>query len=103
MRFRMRASMSFAGNPTPQRGIRLRSWVLRTLFWLAGLLLLFMFVAPSVHPTQAVSSKLRRYPCLTDVVGSYATLNWATDSSSKVGTVTWGKAGSESCTAHTAS
>jgi calcineurin-like phosphoesterase family protein len=46
------------------------------------------------------SSQLLRYPYLTDVVGSSATVNWATDASSDVGYVTWGEAGSELCTAH---
>ncbi len=44
---------------------------------------------------------LRRYPYLTDVVGPYATVNWATDRSAPTGTITWGQVGGESCTAHT--
>src|SRR6185436_20257349 len=46
------------------------------------------------------SPQLRRYPYLTDVVGSYATINWATDRTSSSGAVRWGKVGSEACTAH---
>jgi calcineurin-like phosphoesterase family protein len=46
------------------------------------------------------SSALRRYPYLTDVVNSYATINWATDRTNSSGAVRWGKVGSESCTAH---
>lgn len=49
----------------------------------------------------AVSPQLRRAPYLTDVVGSFATINWATDHSATVGAVKWGRVGSESCTAHT--
>jgi hypothetical protein len=46
----------------------------------------------------AVEPQLRRYPYLTDVVGSSATVNWATDRATTSGTLTWGKAGVESCT-----
>src|SRR5258706_11679961 len=46
------------------------------------------------------SSHLRRYPYLTDVVNSYATINWGTDKTSSSGAVRWGRSGSESCTAH---
>ncbi len=50
----------------------------------------------------AFTSNLRRYPYLTDVVGSSATINWATDQSSTTAVVRWGKVGAESCTAHVA-
>src|SRR5258706_12658291 len=46
------------------------------------------------------SSHLRRYPYLTDVVNSYATVNWGTDQFSSSGAVRWGRSGTESCTAH---
>jgi hypothetical protein len=52
--------------------------------------------APTYHPA------LRRYPYLTDLTGSSATLNWATSDLSADGFVTWGQAGAEPCTAHTA-
>ncbi len=48
----------------------------------------------------AYSSQLRRYPYLTDLVGPYVTINWATDTSSATGSVTYGEVGSEACTAH---
>jgi hypothetical protein len=48
----------------------------------------------------AYSAALLRYPYLTDVVGTYATVNWATDTSDTTGHVTWGQAGNEACTAH---
>src|ERR1044071_488873 len=54
-------------------------------------------------PGSAVASfspQLRRHPYLTDVVGSYATINWATDRTQTSGAVRFGKVGSESCTAH---
>jgi hypothetical protein len=65
-----------------------------------------MVMGAQGEPTRPIvaaagySAKLRRYPYLTDVVASYATLNWATDTSSTTGYATWGKVGSESCTAH---
>ncbi len=43
---------------------------------------------------------MRRYPYLTDAVGPYATLNWATDRSESSGAVRFGKVGSEACTTH---
>lgn len=46
------------------------------------------------------STALRRYPYLTDVVSSYATVNWATDRSDTAGGVSYGKVGAEACTAH---
>src|SRR5215213_8074873 len=70
-------------------------------------ILFFSFMALfgiSAAPSSTLNSYspvLRRYPYLTDVVGLYATLNWATDRSENSGMVRYGKAGSESCTAHT--
>src|SRR5258706_12246368 len=46
------------------------------------------------------SPQLLRYPYLTDVVNSYATINCTTDQSNTTGAVRWGKVVSESCTAH---
>ncbi|MBN2117998.1 MAG: DNRLRE domain-containing protein, partial [Anaerolineales bacterium] len=56
--------------------------------------------ARNFSPQLSYSSQLRRYPYLTDVVGPYATINWATDRSETSGGVRFGKVGSESCTAH---
>ena len=56
--------------------------------------------APDAPLTYA--GALRRYPYLTDVVGPYASVNWATDRSAPTGSIAWGRVGSESCTAHTA-
>ena len=47
------------------------------------------------------SSSLRRYPYLTDLVLGHVTVNWATTTSISTGSVTYGKSGTESCTAHT--
>lgn len=66
-----------------------------------SLIALFGISATSKSTTASYSSALRRYPYLTDVVGSYATINWATDRSESSGLVRYGKVGSESCTAHT--
>jgi hypothetical protein len=48
----------------------------------------------------AYEPQLARYPYLTDVVGSTATVNWATDRSRTSGRVKYGEQGVESCTAH---
>ena len=47
------------------------------------------------------SAELRRYPYLTDVVGTSATVNWATDSTTTTSSLLWGTAGG-SCTAQRA-
>lgn len=47
---------------------------------------------------QAYSSKLLRYPYLTDVVGNSATINWATDRSASTGSVKWGTVQGGNCT-----
>lgn len=57
-------------------------------------------ISVSIVGSAASSPALRRYPYLTDVVGKYATINWATDQSETAGAVRFGKADSESCTAH---
>ena len=66
-----------------------------------ALLAMFGISATSSAPLNSFSTALRRYPYLTDVVGSYATINWATDRSDTSGLVRYGKVGSETCTAHT--
>src|SRR5258706_11898165 len=67
--------------------------------WLVTLIWLPVTTSVSVA-SSGYSSSLRRYPYLTDTVISYATINWATDRSGSNGLVSWGKAGSESCSAH---
>ena len=49
----------------------------------------------------AVSTQLRRYPYLTDMVGPYVTINWATDNTLTTGSVTYGEVGVEGVSAHT--
>src|SRR5688500_7468705 len=67
---------------------------------LVSLVALFGISAASAAPRNTYSSALRRYPYLTDAVGSFATINWGTDRSEMSGLVRFGKAGAESCTAH---
>src|SRR5215217_7018155 len=62
------------------------------------ILVVWLGSAPS--SLAASDPALRRYPYLTDVVGSYATVNWATDRSQTSGAIRYGKVGSEACTAH---
>lgn len=52
-------------------------------------------------PELVIQTQLTRYPYLTDVVGSNATVNFGTDQSSDSAVVKWGQVGAESCTAHT--
>jgi uncharacterized repeat protein (TIGR01451 family) len=66
---------------------------------LAGAVLVATFALAWVEPAHSYSSKLRRYPYLTDVVGGSATINWATDQSSTAGSVKYGKVVNGSCTA----
>jgi uncharacterized repeat protein (TIGR01451 family) len=47
-------------------------------------------------------AKLKRYPYLTDLVGTSVMVNWGTDISLQNGVVKYGQVGAESCTAHTA-
>ena len=49
----------------------------------------------------AVSPQLRRYPYLTDMVGPYVTINWATDNTLTTGSLTYGEVGVEPVNAHT--
>ena len=53
-------------------------------------------------PALASTVQLTRYPYLTDVVTTNATLNWATDQSQTTGYATYGAVGTEACTAHRA-
>jgi hypothetical protein len=74
-----------------------------TVLALVGGIALAAVVVP-VPSAAAANASLTRYPYLTDVVGQYATVNWATARTSAVsGWVKWGQAGVESCTAHSTS
>ena len=47
-----------------------------------------------------MAPQLTRYPYLTDVVQTYATVNFATDRSNTTAKLKYGRVGQESCTAH---
>ena len=72
----------------------------RAIIAVLSLVALFSISATSKTPLHSYDPSLRRYPYLTDVVGSFATINWATDRSEMSGLVRYGKSGVESCTAH---
>src|SRR3954467_13277050 len=59
-----------------------------------------LVVVPSSPAAATVASELRRYPYLTDLVTTNVTINWATLTSLTTGSATYGRVGSESCTAH---
>ena len=88
--------MQFIDNLIKQK----QSSAVRLLAMFLSLLVLWLVTASPGSAAAGYSSQLRRYPYLTDAVGSYATINWATDRSQTAGGVRFGKAGSESCTAH---
>lgn len=67
---------------------------------LLSLTALFVISAIPNSVLSNYNTALRRYPYLTDVVGPYATINWATDRSDTSGAIRFGKVDSESCTAH---
>ncbi len=64
-------------------------------------LVVFVLIASLGVGWQAASpiaSALRRYPYISEVVGSSATVNWATDRSQSTGTATWGTVVNGQCT-----
>src|SRR5205807_10581128 len=68
---------------------------------LAGLVMLASAVAVPAPASASPNPELTRYPYLTDVVGSNATVNFGTDTAKVSAVVKWGQAGVESCNAHT--
>ena len=68
---------------------------LRSVFTAAAFALCGWIGLPGT--AHAYSAKLLRYPYLTDVVGSSATINWATDRSSTTSVIKWGTVASGSC------
>ena len=66
---------------------------------IASIVTLALFALPA--GSSAFDAKLKRYPYLTDLVGSSVIVNWATDISAQSAVVKWGRVGSESCTANT--
>jgi hypothetical protein len=68
---------------------------------LAGGFLLASAIAAPAPANASPNSELTRYPYLTDVVGSNATVNFGTDTAKVSAVVKWGQVGVESCNAHT--
>jgi uncharacterized repeat protein (TIGR01451 family) len=69
-------------------------------FAVGAVLFAFAFVALVASASAANSPELKRYPYLTDVVGSSTTVNWGTTRFSIAGVLKYGQVGTESCTAH---
>jgi len=66
----------------------------------AFLVIIALFSISTSSGSASSSQALRRYPYLTDVVESYATINWATDRSDTAGVVRFGEVRAETCTSH---
>jgi chitodextrinase len=67
---------------------------------LAALTLAVLVVFALPAAASGYAPQLKRYPYLTDAVGSSATVTWATDQSRTSGRIKYGKVGTESCTTH---
>lgn len=80
------------------------AWRIRPARSLLGVLLALLCVLGfgAQAASAAYRGELRRYPYLTDAIGTGMTVNWATDRTLTNGWVKWGGPG-ESCTAHSAS
>jgi uncharacterized repeat protein (TIGR01451 family) len=70
-------------------------------FFAAAITVVAFFLTVTAAAESAYAPELRRYPYLTDVVGSSATVNWATNTSQTTGTLKWGPVGG-SCTNNSA-
>src|SRR6476659_926000 len=66
---------------------RRQSPTVRLLAMFLSFLALWLVAASSGSAAASYSSQLRRYTYLTDAVGPYATINWATDRSQTSGAV----------------
>jgi hypothetical protein len=76
--------------------IRTRLAAIALVISTAGVLTTQLAQSP---PAQAApAQQLTRYPYLTDVVTTYATINWATDRSQTTGSVKYGLLGSNCAT-----
>jgi hypothetical protein len=71
--------------------------VSHAVFGSAAILLAVALAFAFASAAAAYSPNLKRYPYLTDVVGSAATVNFATDRSHSSAHVRWARAGQESC------
>ena len=88
----------FAGAHATHRSLRRRTG--RSLGVVVVAFALSMVALPLTPAQAAISSSLRRYPYLTDLVTANATVNWATTTSVTTGSVAYGRVGAEACTAH---
>jgi uncharacterized repeat protein (TIGR01451 family) len=77
-----------------------RSRAFASLFTVAAAVVVLLALPALASATY--SSELKRYPYLTDVVETSATINWGTTRLSISGVVKYGAVGSEACDAHTA-
>jgi len=75
-----------------------RAYGRRTKYLITAIALLCALALPTA--AVAYAPQLTRYPYLTDVVGTNATVNWATDRSSTSGRLLYGREDVESCSAH---
>src|SRR5436853_6828669 len=89
--------------PYPVRATRRRPGTMAVARYalLAGVFLLASAVAAPAPANASPNPELTRYPYLTDVVGSNATVNFGTDQTKTSAVVRWGQVGVESCNAHT--
>jgi uncharacterized repeat protein (TIGR01451 family) len=71
-------------------------------FVVGMLVVAFALLAVVSTASASYSAELKRYPYLTDTGDTFATLNWGTTRLSISGVVKYGEAGTESCTARTA-
>jgi hypothetical protein len=69
----------------------------RTVIGWALLLWAAIALASGSSAAAAYSPNLKRYPYLTDLVRSAATVNFATDRSHSTAPVRWARVGQESC------
>jgi acid phosphatase type 7 len=77
--------------------MRVVSKLLATLLVLGSAMIV---AVGTLHPARAqgASSALTRYPYASEVVGTSATVNWATNRSQSSGSVTWGAVSNGTCT-----
>src|SRR6266496_6592032 len=81
--------------PYPVRAARRRPGKMTVACYalLAGVLLLASAVAAPAPAHASLNPELTRYPYLTDVVGSNATVNFGTDTAKISAVVKWGQVG----------
>jgi chitodextrinase len=76
----------------------IRAWVATLALAVSTIGVVTAQLVQSPAAEAAVAQQLTRYPYLTDVVTTYATINWATDRSQITGSVKYGLVGSNCAT-----